>query len=119
MVAVLVVEADEATRSLAGLALQEHGFEVHVAANGTEALTRLASPLPIAILFTELDLDGMCGRELARRARMLRGELRVLFTTEGRAVPDRGEVAAPGAAFLPKIYSMNALVSAVMALLAG
>jgi CheY-like chemotaxis protein len=117
MVAVLIVESDEATRSLAGFVLQEYGFEVSLAANGPEALWRLRQPPPVEILFTEINLDGMCGRELVGRARALKRDLRVLYTGDPPMTGPLRDPANLQAAFLPKIYSVDALIGAVRCLL--
>lgn len=113
MVSVLIVECDEATRSLAGYILQEHGFEVALAGNEMEALWRLRQSSTIDILFTELDLDGACGRELGSRARALQSSLRILYTGDPLAAGGLAGGGCHKTAFLPKIYSMSALVDAV------
>ena len=58
------------------------------------------------ILFTDIDLGGgMDGAELAQLAREMRPQLPIVYTS-GRRLPDQVAV-VPGAAFLPKPYSLN------------
>jgi CheY-like chemotaxis protein len=105
---VLLVEDEPLISDIAAEALQEQGFEVETAANAGDALRRLAAEAPVDILFTDIDLPGgMDGTALARRARQLRCDLPVIFTS-GRYRPDVSSAVA-GAAFLPKPYNFSTL----------
>ena len=78
---VLVVEDEEGVRSYSIDCLQELGFNVLSADDGPSALELIAAHPEIRLLFTDVGLPRMNGRELAERARKLRPELPVLFTT--------------------------------------
>jgi CheY-like chemotaxis protein len=62
--------------------LRALGYEVYSAANASEALTILKRNTPIDVLFTDIVLSrGINGIELAREARRLRPEIRVLLAS--------------------------------------
>ena len=104
--AVLLVEDEPLLGELMTEALTDQGFEVRAASDAGDALRYLLSGAEIDILFTDIDLGGaMNGAELAQLARELRPQLPIVYTS-GRRAPD--EIAAvPGAAFLPKPYSLD------------
>jgi PAS domain S-box-containing protein len=84
---VLVVEDDARVRRVVVARLQEEGYRVIQAADGKEALSRIAAHPDIRLLFTDIVMPGgMFGDELAREARILRPDLKVLFTS-GYAEP--------------------------------
>lgn len=68
-------------RSMRAESLRELGFTVLQASNADSALQVLAAHGEIDLLFTDVGLPGLNGRELVERARDLRPQLRVLFTT--------------------------------------
>jgi PAS domain S-box-containing protein len=78
---VLVVEDEDDVRAYSIECLQDLGFCVLESADGPSALRLLADHPEIRLLFTDVGLPDMNGRELADRARQLRPELPVLFTT--------------------------------------
>jgi PAS domain S-box-containing protein len=78
---VLVVEDEEGVRSYSIDCLQELGFNVLSAEDGHAALAIIAAHPEIRLLFTDVGLPRMDGRELADEARKLRPNLPVLFTT--------------------------------------
>lgn len=79
---VLVVEDSAEVRRVAVNNLRAFGYQVVEAASGREALERLAEDDAIDLLFTDVVMPGgLSGPELAERARLLRPELKVLFTT--------------------------------------
>jgi len=116
---VLVVEDEEQVRTVAARALTEAGYRVLVADSGERALemTRQNGNRP-AIALVDVVMPGLSGSELATElARTLPGT-RVLFTsgyTDGEIL--RRGLLEPGAAFLPKPFSPEALVRAVHAAL--
>lgn len=115
---VLLVEDEAMLRSLAREVLEDAGFAVEDCADGIDALQRLSSGEPPAILVTDIGLPGMDGRQLALTARLRHPELPLLFITgyaweafaDAPVLPDR-------AAILSKPFSMHALVKAVAELL--
>lgn len=78
---VLVVEDEPAVREYSCDILRELGYRVLEAGDGEGALRLLERHRDIAVLFTDLGLPGMPGRELADHARRFRPKLKVLFTT--------------------------------------
>jgi CheY-like chemotaxis protein len=115
---VLVVEDEEGVRSYSIDCLQELGFNVLSAEDGPAALEVMAAHPEIRLLFTDVGLPLMNGRELAERARKLRPELPVLFTT-GYSQDEmfrRGKLASK-TALLTKPFSRKRLAECVGRLL--
>src|SRR3546814_13456174 len=78
----LVVDDRTGVRRVAGNHLTAFGDQVIEAASGREALNQLAADDSIALLFTDVIMPGgLSGPELAQRARELRPDLKVLFTS--------------------------------------
>jgi PAS domain S-box-containing protein len=117
---VLVVEEEEQVRTVAARALTEAGYTVLVAESGERALeiTRQNGNRPVLAL-VDVVMPGLSGSELAvELARFFPGT-RVLFTsgyTDGEIL--RRGLLEPGATFLAKPFSPEALVRAVHAALA-
>jgi CheY-like chemotaxis protein len=78
---VLVVEDEDQVRSITVEMLNELGYTVIEAAGGEEALAVLEQRPDIALLFTDLVMPGMNGRELSALARQQHPALRVLYAT--------------------------------------
>jgi PAS domain S-box-containing protein len=79
---VLITEDDPDVLTIAAETLRLLGYEVHTATNATEALAILNQGTPIDILFTDIVMPhGMNGIALAREARRLRPEIRVLLAS--------------------------------------
>jgi CheY-like chemotaxis protein len=78
---VLVVEDEDDVRAYSIDCLEELGFSVLQAADGQGALRLIAEHPEIRLLFTDVGLPRMNGRELAEAARLTRPDLPVLFTT--------------------------------------
>jgi len=79
---VLVVEDDPQVLTIAAETVRLLGYEVYTASNSTEALTVLNRGIPIEILFTDIVMpNGLNGIALAREARQLHPNIRVLLTS--------------------------------------
>lgn len=77
----LVVEDDEAIRSVTASILRSLGYNVHVFPGGPEVLEFMSSPYaPNAdLLVSDIVMPNMGGRELAERLLAMRPSLKVLF----------------------------------------
>ena len=108
---VLVVEDEPPLRELAARVLAAAGYTVLQAANGADALALLAGHAePVHLVFTDVVMPGMNGRELAARLVQLRPAIRVLYTsgyTED-AILRHGVLDDPGR-FLSKPYTPSVL----------
>jgi signal transduction histidine kinase len=79
---ILVVDDNDAMREVAALQLHTLGYDVIVADSPNDALDVLRSPRNVDLLLTDIVMPGQLdGRELALRARELRPQLNVLFTS--------------------------------------
>jgi signal transduction histidine kinase/CheY-like chemotaxis protein len=78
---ILVVEDDPVVRKLAVDLLQELGYATLEAEGADEALAQLDAHPDVALLFTDVVMPGMNGRQLATEALQRRPGLAVLFTT--------------------------------------
>ena len=88
----LLVEDNDAIRTLAAAALRDHGFEVIAVASGTQALVLDSiRRRPLDLLVTDVVMPGVGGIELARTLRQRYPALPVLFAT---AYSDRDPVAS-------------------------
>jgi CheY-like chemotaxis protein len=79
---ILVVEDDADLRETVVTALSQLGYRALAAANAEAAMRILMGPEHIDLLFTDVMMPGgMLGPTLAKRARELRPDIEVLFTT--------------------------------------
>ncbi|HUK22739.1 MAG TPA: ATP-binding protein [Gemmatimonadales bacterium] len=77
---ILLVEDEEAVRSLAARSLRRHGYVLLVASRPSEAIELAARHQGnIDLLLTDVIMPGSNGRELSRRLSEARPDLRVLF----------------------------------------
>ena len=118
---VLLVEDEEAVREVAARQLESLGYRVFACASAREALTVAAGHLgPLDLLFTDVVMPEMNGRDLANRLSATRRDLRVLYTTGyGEDVIARHGVLEEGVLLLEKPYSLPALARQVRRALAA
>jgi PAS domain S-box-containing protein len=118
---ILLVEDQEDIRAVAREFLEQRGYRVLEARNGTEALEVAARHVnPIHLLVTDMVMPGMRGRELAEKLCSSRPQVKVLYVsgyTDGSMV-ENGEL-GPGSAFLEKPFSSDALARRVRQVLNG
>jgi CheY-like chemotaxis protein len=102
---ILVVEDDPMVRSYVTTQLTTLGYTTHPAANGLEALALLDAGIAPDLLFTDVIMPGLNGRELADEARRRRPGLKVLFTSgySENAIMHHGRL-PPGVLLLGKPY---------------
>jgi two-component system cell cycle sensor histidine kinase/response regulator CckA len=117
---VLLVEDEEAVREVASRQLESLGYRVFACASAREALAVAGGHAgPLDLLFTDVVMPGMNGRELASRLAETRRDLRVLYTTGyGEDVISRHGVLEEGVLLVEKPYSLPALARQVRRALA-
>ncbi|WP_157220302.1 CHASE3 domain-containing protein [Flavisphingomonas formosensis] len=117
---ILVVEDEQRVRHFSVDALRELGYTAISAPSPIEALRMLDTQPSIALLFTDIVMPEMDGRRLADRAREMRPNLKVLYTTgyTRNAVVHNGMLDA-GVAFLPKPFTVTQLAHKVRDVLDG
>ena len=115
---VLVVEDEAAVREYSCEILRELGYRVLEARDGNQALQVLEREPNINVLFTDVGLPGMTGRELADKARAMRPELKVLFTTgyARNAIVHHGRL-DPGVQLLVKPFTYEDLAGRIRGIL--
>ena len=107
---VLVVEDEAQVRHMSVDALRELGYTVIQASDANQAIELLRIQPRIDLLFTDIVMPEMNGRQLADIARTIRRDLLVIYTTgyTRNAVVHNGML-DPGLAFLPKPFTIRQL----------
>jgi CheY-like chemotaxis protein len=111
---VLVVEDDDRVRAISVEALRELGYSVLETSSPKEALRLLDSDQSVTILFTDVVMPDMSGRQLADLAREKRPEIKVLYTTgyTRNAIVHNG-ILDPGTSLLTKPFSVEELAEKI------
>lgn len=107
---VLLVEDDMLIRINTAEMLKEGGCVVVEAGSAEEAMAALQTA-PIDVLVTDINLPGISGIELARRAQALRPSMSLVFATGDTSSVSLNEMR--GAVLLAKPYDMDKLHAAV------
>jgi signal transduction histidine kinase/CheY-like chemotaxis protein len=118
---ILLVEDDPGVSDYAVSVLEDLGYRVLAAQDGTEGLATLKKTKRITLLFTDVVLGGeMNGRQLADAVHRLRPGLPVLFTTgyTRNAIIHHGKLDA-GVNLLNKPYTQRDLAIKVRAVIDG
>ena len=122
---VLVVDDEEAIRTVASDVLAQHGYRVVVAENGEAAAAVFSAHAEqIELVLTDLDMPVMDGHRFVRVIKQMNPDLRVIVST-GRPGALRAPSAAasleklPGVAFLDKPYTISQMLHAVGAQLSA
>src|SRR6516164_8185099 len=93
---ILVVDDDESLRRVTQLQLEEAGYPVLAASNGTEALVLIEEASP-ALVITDLKMPGLSGLELLSKIRSSRPEITVVMITAFGTVQTAVEAMKAGA----------------------
>jgi signal transduction histidine kinase len=116
---VLVVEDDPDVLEMVLTSLNDLGYRTIVARNGAEAMAVLESATPIDLLFTDLVMPGgIGGAVLAREARRLRPDIKILLTSGYSARPAAAGDGLPGdSQLISKPYRQRELALKIRAVL--
>ena len=112
---ILLVEDDEQLRQLTSTVLAECGYKVLTAASTVEGLALCrGNHHDIRLLVTDVILPGMNGRQLAEQVVQISPHTRVLYISgyTSNAIVHYG-VLDSGLWFLPKPFSLSALIAKV------
>lgn len=112
---ILVVEDQETVRCFMKTALRQHGYRVIEASDGNAALELVKQHSgEIHLLLTDVVMPGMNGKELSERLKILRPNLKVLFTSgyTTDVIGKRG-VLDYDVAYIQKPFSHNGLAEKV------
>lgn len=117
---VLVVEDECVVRDLIVERLQEEGYRVLQAEDGSQGLAILQSGSPVDLLLTDVGLPGLNGRQLADASRDRRPDLKVLFMTgyiESNLLP-AGSLGG-GMEVIAKPFTLDILAARIEAIING
>lgn len=115
---ILVVEDHKGLREYSAGILRELGYRVLEAPDGQAALDLLKARPEVDMLFTDVVLPGLNGRQLADQASQLRPDLKVLFTTgyTRNAIVHNGRL-DDGVSLITKPFTFDGLASKVRKML--
>ncbi len=113
----LVVDDEPNIVELLSASLRFSGFEVHTAANGTQALQQVATTAPDLVVL-DVMMPGLDGFEVVRRMRQEGHHCPVLFLTARDAVEDRVAGLTLGADdYVTKPFSLGEVLARIRAIL--
>jgi CheY-like chemotaxis protein len=116
---ILIVEDEPGVRQFSIDALSELGYPVLAAEGAATALALLDSHPDIALLFTDVVMPEVNGRQLADEALKRRPDLKVLFTTGySRNALEHDGVLDPSVHLIGKPFTLEELAVRVRAVLA-
>jgi two-component system, OmpR family, response regulator MprA len=114
---VLIVEDDRAVRDALRRALMLSGYDIALAVDGDEALSRVAETVPDAVLL-DVGLPGMSGLDVCRTLRKEGNRVPILMLTARETIADRIAGLDAGADdYLPKPFDLGELEARVRALM--
>ena len=116
---ILLCEDDSDVRFFSSETLKDLGYEVIEAQDANSALSAMTKHGRIDLLFTDVVLPGgKTGADLAREARKVQPDLKVLFTTGyARSALDREQRSEHGLQVLLKPFGVDALAAKVREML--
>lgn len=115
---VMVVEDEDRVRVVSAEALRELGYTVVEASGPNEAIKLIEGGQQLSLLFTDVVMPEMSGRQLVDILRKRNPTLKVLYTTgyTRNAIVHNG-ILDPGTQLLPKPFSLEDLAEKVRAIL--
>src|SRR3954469_22998394 len=115
---ILIVDDERAVRESLRRALELEGYEIELAADGSEALYRLEGDIEPDAMILDVLMPGVDGLEGCRRLRGRGSKLPVLMLTARTQVEDRVEGLDAGADdYVTKPFALDELLARVRALL--
>ena len=117
---ILVVEDEAHVRTMSVAALRELGYRVYEAASGPDALTLLDATPAVDLLFVDIVMPDMDGRQFANAAVERRPNLKVIYTTgyTRNSIVHDGTL-DPDVALVSKPYTIDVLARKIRAVLDG
>jgi PAS domain S-box-containing protein len=112
---ILLVEDEDAVRSLSHDLLERQGYRVIDAADAEQALaTSSGEAQPIHLLLTDVVMPGQSGPELFKQLQPIRPDMKVLYVSgyTDEAIVKRG-ILTPGTAFLQKPFTASGFLRKV------
>ena len=115
---IMVVEDEDRVRAVSAEALRELGYTVVEASGPNEALKMIEAGQELSLLFTDVVMPEMSGRQLVDVLRKKNPKLRVLYATgyTRNAIVHNG-ILDPGTQLLPKPFSLEDLAEKVRSIL--
>jgi CheY-like chemotaxis protein len=115
---ILVVEDEDRVRAISAETLRELGYTVIEAGGAREAIRKIEAGAKPDLLFTDVVMPEMIGNELARIIKVMRPEIKILFTTgyTRNAIVHNGVLDA-GTHLISKPFTIDDLAAKVRALL--
>ena len=112
---VLIVDDEEAVRTVAGAVLHRHGAKVLFAANGTEALSLYRQQRDqINLVLLDLTMPGLSGEDVLRELQQIGGPVRVIVMSGYSEDETMQRCAELGAvAFLRKPFELPTVIAKV------
>jgi two-component system, response regulator PdtaR len=110
---ILVVDDEPLVRLVAAEMVEDAGWSAIEAADSSEALSALSANPNIRVLFTDINMPGMDGLELARFVHRIYPAIQLVITSGKRALSDI-ELPDDGT-FLAKPYDSDQLVRVIEA----
>ncbi len=118
LVRVLVAEDEEFIRLLLVEALDEAGYEILEARDGSEALQLIDDPDGVDVLVSDINMPGSDGIVVAQYVREVHPDLPVLLVSGRHDLLQNDRFPQPFRAF-PKPFRLEAIVQAVHEMLAA
>jgi two-component system, cell cycle sensor histidine kinase and response regulator CckA len=111
LITVLLVEDEDAVRTVTRRILERDGFQVLEARSGVEGLAAARNSIaPIDLLITDVQLPDVGGGEVARQIMKVQPQIRVLYLSgySDEMLVDLGIATAPGT-FIQKPFTSDVL----------